>query len=564
MTGSRDETDNGQQQCPCRHTWDINTLPHSMLGMTQTANQDSPGHVVFGVFLAALLIAGMWLFTRQNDFPVRYHNDEPAKVKQLVSGEYNFFHPQLMLTLTHAAVALTVGYENHEAIAVVGRTVAAGMGAAAIVCLALAARLMFGTLAGVLVGLMSLSCPWLFVHAHYMKEDTSLLFGLAAVTLAICWYWPRPTTPRLILVGLAMGLLVAGKYIGFYMLPVVAAMVYCQREHTDRRARYRAVGVMSAVTLAVFLVVNYPMFRQPGRFIRGSGIEVVHSVTDHGGLRAVRPSLYYWWVLLDAVTPAALILAAAAVVWMVYTRRRHTAPHWLMLLVPGIYLVLLHVAAIQSARYLLPVILWCYALAGVAVAMLVRSLPGRPVLRAALLCTLAGLVLAPGFLRIRNFTEQFADDSRTRAAVWLNENLTANDRVLQNTNVGLPKNGSVYGLASVRTPLENRTIEQLRDEGVTYLIVSDRCYDRYFSPYYRPVRGEEADYERMRQRYSELFEQYELAWKSDPTIPMRASTNPSLRIYRLNPRTDADDHGDHQQRGGEIGDRPAIDPLGGS
>src|SRR5262245_10727789 len=47
----------------------------------------------------------LWLYTRNNDFPLSYHPDESGKVAQLIgSMSWNFKHPLLMLEATNLAM----------------------------------------------------------------------------------------------------------------------------------------------------------------------------------------------------------------------------------------------------------------------------------------------------------------------------------------------------------------------------------------------------------------------------------------------------------------------------
>src|SRR5947209_5898939 len=89
--------------------------------------------------LAALFIASFGLFRAHNDFPAYYHEDEPTKASQVISGDRNYNHPQLLLEVTALAAKLLRTPRNVQAIVEVGRSVSAALAALGVVAMALAA-----------------------------------------------------------------------------------------------------------------------------------------------------------------------------------------------------------------------------------------------------------------------------------------------------------------------------------------------------------------------------------------------------------------------------------------
>src|ERR1041385_4560716 len=91
----------------------------------------------------AIFLFFLFLYTRSNTFPSRYHPDEEGKARQILDDYRNFRHPQLLL---EASSLLVHGrsIDDVEGTVVAGRWVSAAFAAGAVVALALAAYLEAG------------------------------------------------------------------------------------------------------------------------------------------------------------------------------------------------------------------------------------------------------------------------------------------------------------------------------------------------------------------------------------------------------------------------------------
>jgi hypothetical protein len=150
---------------------------------SNTENRHRRRLLVVAPFALALLLASasLWMFTRNNDFPLDYHPDEPGKVAQLMHPAQirNFNHPLLMLEAANV-VRIGLGVHNDErAIAIAGRWTSAALAAIAVFALAIAGYFCAGYQGLLMCGAMAALCPALDVYAHFFKEDTALLAGLA-------------------------------------------------------------------------------------------------------------------------------------------------------------------------------------------------------------------------------------------------------------------------------------------------------------------------------------------------------------------------------------------------
>jgi hypothetical protein len=152
----------------------------------------------------ALFVATLFLDTRHNDFPYFYHPDEPTKVDQVMTSEWNYHHPMLLLTVTKVAVDLFRVPMHEQAIVETGRWVSATFTGVAIIAFALLAFVWRGWTASLAVGLTLLLHHQLFELAHYMKEDPALLMGLALTFLVAYAYWSAPSCWRALLLGVSV------------------------------------------------------------------------------------------------------------------------------------------------------------------------------------------------------------------------------------------------------------------------------------------------------------------------------------------------------------------------
>src|SRR5579862_4953744 len=151
------------------------------------------------VLVAVLFLLSLVLDTRENGFPYTYHPDESGKIEQVLQGDWNFHHPLLLLLGSQAAVRIFHTPPKEQATVVAGRWVSAVFASVAVAVLALLAFEYGGALAGWLCGVIALLHHQFFELAHYMKEDTALVMGVALAFLAIARFHRRPDLLRSIL-----------------------------------------------------------------------------------------------------------------------------------------------------------------------------------------------------------------------------------------------------------------------------------------------------------------------------------------------------------------------------
>ncbi|MDB5324867.1 MAG: hypothetical protein JWM57_436 [Phycisphaerales bacterium] len=501
------------------------------------------------------LSLGLWalclnLFKRHNDFPTYYHPDEYSKGEQIVEDRRNFNHPQLMLegalllmptpkTGSGSLSAPPMGGDVNR-IVVEGRNTSAAFAAGAAVLMAWAGWAAAGWVGFLGLGLAIGLCPALLSHAHYFKEDATLVFGVAAVMCAGAWALrvrgAGATVWMLIALGVAAGLASSGKYCGMVMVvpAILISVVAVRRNGSLMMAAPLIVLAFSAVTWAG---VNYRVFNDFDHFVQNFDGEKEHSTTEHQGLTMDKPTWFFANAVWTEAMPHIKVLTVAAAIvlpWMILKRRRWGFGFWLGLST-AIYLVMLAYSVIPFYRYALPATVMLYAFAAMGVAWL-STLPPRPWMRAVVAGVGLTVIGVTQGYRCADFTQQFADDSREALRDWARIGFPAGATVIVD-NYATPflSDSPVRVMQGIRAgnPVEG-TIEQLRQRGVEFVVTCSSNSDRFLSPYVIGVQGNELQVQQMRSFYTDLSK-YPVVWERVAKHPMWNFSNPDVRVYRLDP-----------------------------
>ena len=498
---------------------------------------------------AAVFFACVVLYTRHNSFPTVYHPDEFAKGRGIIGGGFKFTQPLLLTSTTGIVSWISGRHATVQEAVVVGRWVSAIFAALAIVLLAMAAAWQYGRWAGMAVAIALMSSHRLLVWAHYMKEDTALLLGLAVFLLTATLYWHRPTPRNLLILGMSCGLSIAGKYIGVLTIPLAwyVARAAERRDGVPSRAESRRrLWLFLAGCAGFLLIVQLPALRHPLDFLDDVFYEIRHPLTGHRGLSQpilwrspfLRMYLFEtpWWIIV----PAGLYVAAMLARW-----RSQDVPRRLAVLFFGAYALCLLCSSIAEPRHLLPVVALSYFFAGLAIGGVAAVLPGGSVLRVPALALTAAALLWPFARYTRIYIEEFRQDTRAELLQWVRTKLGPDDAILAENYVGLPADESIQlGAFSEADRLKQHvevcrfvpkagSMEALHAEGWKYVAVAEPNYERYFDPAIRPSKRERAEYEQRRQEYQRLFDEAVLVFEAKPAIPMHSNTSPVVRVYRL-------------------------------
>jgi hypothetical protein len=494
------------------------------------------GLLLLVLWLGGLLLFCLWMNTRYNDFPLFFHPDEPSKASQIVTQQWNFRHPQLLLNSTRVMAAVVGAGENWQKIAEAGRWVSAGFAAGAVVLFVLMARWEHGYVTAIVAGALMTLSRSLVTYSHYMKEDTALLLGISACFVALVWLWRCGGLWQALVVGMACGLAASGKYIGIVMLPIALVLLCRQPDLIRTGRRIQAAAIMFAGMAVVFCAFNFPMFMHPDWLWRGLGGETQHVLSDHHGLQ-----VDYWrWnvlsLLYGEIFWPVLLLGCATAIWTAATWRQRPMSLRLVVIFALGYLAMLAVSRIEAARYLLPVVLLLHYLAAVGVVCFSQWLtPRTPVAQGAVLTCLCAMLLVPKAFTVVDYLGQFRDDSRLQLRAWAASHLEQTAQVIQESCVAMPLTlpGVEAKVVTEQFAVSRGGPRELRQAGFDYVVVSHTAYRRFFDAS-RPTSQSQAWYESCRRRYMELFQQGELVWSADPQgQAVGPFTNPSLRVYRL-------------------------------
>ncbi|MCE9612004.1 MAG: hypothetical protein K8R23_17540 [Chthoniobacter sp.] len=488
--------------------------------------------------LWAVLIFAVTLLlnTRHNDFPFFYHPDETAKVEQVLTGEWNFHHPMLLLTTTKAAVVVCGVKAQEQNVVEAGRWVSAGMIAAAVVALSLLAFAWRGWTSALTSGAALVLHHQLFELSHYLKEDSALLMGVAWTFLAAFLFWRKPDAARAALLGAATALAISGKYVGVMML-AVALPVLWRAPAPKGRCGWSFVAALAAV----LVLVNLPLLLQPGVFRQSFDREVGLVVHGQGGRRSV-PHAQYWSVFRDNSTLVVWLLLLVFLASRWRERRTLSLPEWLVLAFPFAFALILSFSPKSNDRYFLPATAGFTLLAAVgavdAARLLTRWLP----LRGALAATAAVLVAGqlPSWLK---YNAAFRTDDNADLIAWVRTELPPNAVLSRDSRARLPDSGSekaqrrtaplAQKILGGRFAADHGTIAEQRAKGVTHVAVSESDYGRFFLRNLRPREGAEEDFAKRKAFYAELLRDGERVFSRErgPVLYL----HPGLRVYRLPP-----------------------------
>lgn len=493
-------------------------------------------------FLAVWPCLLLVLYTEGNGFPALWHWDEPSKVAQLSGQAPNFHHPRLLLDATAAMLAL----ENNPSpldIAVAGRAVSAISAAATVVLLSLLTLRLYGEMASLLVALFAGMNPLLYGLAHYMKEDTVFVLGLCLFLLAFVRYDRSPDRWGLVQLGLAAGIATSAKYLGVAMIPLALAAVIWRGRARHDGARLIAIkaGLVAALAVAVFLVLDWPLFTDFHLFeggLRGSTRQV--AVGDFGALHRPIFSGFYARGLIDLCPPVAIAAFGCYLARALRSRSRLRAVELAIALSPIIFILILHLSPAKRIRYELPAILLMLMAAGVFIAEIARR-GKRLELRIVALLAIAAILGEEG-MSLSASRAAILNDSRAEMAGWIRAHLSPTTVLAGSRVDGLSENrSSTPGPGDVPVKLVEAlpnygNLEGLRARGVTHVLVTQLVLNQYFNRAFVLDSGdtyESGQVALYRAFYRELFAKGVLVHHVDGATPVGTYISPELWLFDI-------------------------------
>ena len=488
---------------------------------------------------AVLWLAGLWFFTRHNDFPIYYHPDEGSKGEQIVSGELNFHHPLLLLDTAKLILRIMGKSVTVENAVHAGRMASAIFAASSVVLLAALAWRVGGWKAGLLAALLVGVHPLLYELAHYCKEDPALLLGLSAGMLMLDVFLARPSLARAVGLGAACGLAASGKYLGIVLLPIVVTVLIV-RFRSDKKRLASLLGVCLVGFAAVVAVINLPYLLEPAALKRGLSYEL-HAAQLGGnkGLSRDVPHDKYLGVFLNNLSwPLWAGLALFACDRLL--RKKGSRTVCLLLLVfPLAYALLISFSPKTASRYFLAVSPFLILAASIGIAGIGGFFPQRWK-RWRIVSTAFGVALAVVAQRdlfIPSWNG-FQGDSRREMSGWMNENLSPNTLLLAETRIHLSKLPTWSGMRREDLQIEEGpflpdfgTSSEMRAKGVGTVATIRTSFGGFMDEKRKPVKSLEEQHRRRATFYRNLFAKGRLLHKTGGSGV--GILNPEIRLYEL-------------------------------
>lgn len=518
--------------------------------------------------MALVLFAfSLWLNTRHNGFPYSYHPDEGGKTGQIIGGIRNYHHPLLMLSVTDIVSRVAFIPREPQPIVETGRWVSATFAAATVAVLALLAWLHYGAIVAWGTGVAVALQVDLFETAHYMKEDPTLLFGIALSLLAAHLWWRTPTRRTLLFLGIACGLAVSGKYLGIIVLIFAVPMVvWCRAAGAElpRRTRLKRFGATFGLT---YLICNLPLFATKlSSPFRSIGNEVTGVAGGHRGITRELPHSEYLETLHENVPLVVLVLGGIYASFLLLTARRRTATEWVTLLFPLGYLAAISCSPKIADRYLLPVSVLIPVLAMFGAGEIGRmlhseKLPARKWISYVAVFALAAWIACAEWPAFRRSFDGYGHDDPTAAAEWIKTHLPPDAVIAEDHRVSLSpkksdklkdkdksKGGLKYAPSNdARVPQkiyspnfasELGSFDELRANGVTHVAICKQSYGRYFKDETRPREGAKTAFDERREFYARVLEEGTLEKEWPPgTI---SYLQPGIKLFRIAPEKKRD------------------------
>lgn len=499
------------------------------------------------VWSLALFVATLLMDTRHNQFPYFYHPDEPVKVEQLRTGNWNYHHPMLLLSTAKLAVNLSGAPAEEQRIVEIGRWVSAMFTALAAVALSLLAYAWRGWAASISTGLALLLHHQFFELAHYLKEDTALVFGVALTFLVAFLFAQKPTVTRAAALGAGVACAISGKYIGLGVLVVVIPVLL----HTPAEGRASRWMAFLGMVGAVSLLVNLPLIMNLAGFAHSFDREVQLVVHGQQGVTRSVPHAQYLNIFRDNTTPVIWLLLLVFLAERWRERRFLRRVEWLLIAFPFVYTIALSFSPKSNDRYFLPATGMLILFAGIgtidAAHLLRRWIPIRWSWPSALLLLLISQIvsLSPprDWKTLTEYFVAFQHDDNRELIDWVKEHVSPNAIIAKDSRILLPDPGSSRDLKRFeplsQTILAKKfaadvgTIEEQRKMGVTYLAVSETDYGRFFLKDVHPKKNEAADFERRKTFYETLKREGDLLFQRERGTVLYL--HPGIRLYAMPP-----------------------------
>ncbi len=472
------------------------------------------------VFLVSVSVA---LNTAAINFPLRYHIDEPKKVGFVLRGSPDFRQPILMLQLGKLANQFPKPQSEQDVIFRCRLLVACFGTGVVLLTLYLASKVMTPPFAWFSAFLAGVS-PLLVVHSHYFKEDILLTFCSLVTIVCMLQYEKKPDLRMAVLCGASIGAATAAHYKGLLLFLIFLAIpILSSRERSLRTHLEKCIPCGLAAGF-VFVLINFPMFRDPNTFLGGVLFQAQHVVQGH--TITIMPWDYACsFHLVSSLIPG---MGGLAILLMLLGTgsgilRWKDSPFVLKLMIcyGAIFYFVVELAPLKTSpnyeRYVVSLVPAVAILGAFALQTLWTRYQER--LIRGVVVGVAFLALAFPFVDSVRLVLHFNQDTRAAAEEWLQER---DDEFLSESHSST-RPGIRY--------IVEESLPSLKSRGVRYLVTSSFAYERFFLGSTLWTRQSPIVYE-FKTKYENLFSEYPYV-EFAPTYRSYAFSNPTIRIVDI-------------------------------
>lgn len=475
--------------------------------------------------LAVILISALGIRLYGFDFglPHFYHPDEFRKaqiaLRVVQEGRFDpnyFLHPSLLLYLTALMGGIRELFFGAQSTVVMftesGRLVSIIANTLSVFLVYRLGILLFSNrLLSVIAASLVAFSPLMITSARYLKEDSLLTFFVLLATYFAARASINKSSKTLLLAGLCVGLAAGSKYSG--VLAAIALFVFPLVYW-----RLTPVILLSCLLIPVgFLITTPYSVLNSEQFVRDFNKEKKHMSKGHHQMKI--GSWDHFWMYHAGRSVAPSLGWIAFLVVLVITgdalRRKDYTVLALIVLAGTFYMPAEYVNAKpppQPERYIFPCIPF---LALVAAYGFIR-------LKAVFWIAAVVSIAVPSLLLAR----EVSNDTREMMRHWMVHNLQGGTHVLIDAIPYTPQlpefRTTLFGAPEQR---RNLTIDNIKEVGAEYVLVTSLSYDRFFH-----TRTSD---QIVRRRFEEIFSGLTLVHEVRPTYKTYGFHNPTLKLFKV-------------------------------
>lgn len=474
--------------------------------------------------------------------PANYHPDEVPKVNAIMRmvdhcdlNPRYFLHPSLLLYLSYGlnSVLHYLGIFDgafRDSAFLAGRFVSATVGSLSIILVYFIGRRLFSSSAGLVSALALAVFPLHVTCSRYMKEDALLTFAVLLSFLTLIKAVQDDKRWMVVLAGLLAGVAASSKYSGLLAVAMIATAPWLKSRSFMPDFSYIGVTAMALLSAPIgFLICTPYSLITPDKFLYDFGSERRHMMKGHTVM--IDAWSQFWMYHMDrsilpgvGLLPTLLaVMGAGILLW----RRRFED----LVLVGLVFLFYLPAEWVkakpepQPERYILP----CLPFLALCIGELFRICWSSRHRALAPLLLVAAIL--PPLARTIALAREIPNDTRQQMTDWMLANLPQGSKIALDwkpyTPV-LPRDHFEVTYIPRPTLIKELSIDNLKNSGQDYLVLSSLFYARYFL---QPKTDAG-----LRQHFRRIFDEVPLVKEISAPHGTYGFHNPTLLLFSLRPQ----------------------------